>query len=102
MSLQEPERERKLGRRIQEFFQFLERGEFKVGPSRELVLVQSLKLLDGLGVELSKMNWKFADLDSKDADLILGDHPVISECIDTVRWEYTKGSVKNGAKLREV
>jgi hypothetical protein len=64
---------------IREFFQFLERGEFKVGPSLELVLVQSLKLIDGLGVELSKMNWKFADLDSNDADLILGDHPVILE-----------------------
>jgi hypothetical protein len=64
---------------IRAFVQSLERGEFKVGPSRDLVLIQSLKLIDNLSFELSKMRWRFATLDSSDPDLILGDHPVLLE-----------------------
>ena len=37
----------------------LERGEFKVGPSRDMVLKQSLELIENIAAELAKMQWKF-------------------------------------------
>lgn len=61
----------------EKLLQSLERGEFKVGPSRALVLLQSLKLIEDIAVELAKMRWKFVTLDPSDPDLILADQPVM-------------------------
>ena len=62
---------------IQQFLQSVQHGEFKIAPSRDLVIVQSLNLIGDVATALSRMRWKFATLDSNDPDLILGDHPVI-------------------------
>jgi hypothetical protein len=61
----------------EKLLQSLERGKFKVRPSRSVVLLQSLKLIENIAVELAKMRWKFVALDPSDPDLILGDQPVM-------------------------
>lgn len=63
---------------VEQQLQVLQRGGFKVRPSRDLVLVYALKQIGNLALELSRMRWIFSHLDISDPDLIIGDHPVIS------------------------
>jgi hypothetical protein len=62
---------------IQDLFQALERGDFEVSPPRGLVLLQTIKQIPNLALELSKMRWIFGHLDEEDPDLIIGDHAVM-------------------------
>jgi Protein of unknown function (DUF4238) len=61
----------------EKLLQSLELGKFKVRPSRAVVLLQSLKLIENIAAELAKMRWRFVTLDPNDPDLILADQPVM-------------------------
>ena len=62
---------------IEEQFRIIELGGYRVRPHKQLVLIQSLCLIEKLHGELIKMNWCFLSVPTGASDLILGDHPVM-------------------------
>lgn len=62
---------------IDELFRVLEAGQFKVSPSKEFILKQSLDMIPTLHAELIKMRWTILGVPNGEPDLIIGDHAVM-------------------------
>lgn len=78
------ERVRKIGLRIGKTEAEIEaelksvgQGDYKIKPSREAVLMESMKLIVVIHAELSEMKWQINTLEPSDPDLILCDHPAL-------------------------
>ena len=52
-------------------------GNYKIKPSREMVLIQAISQIENIHSELLKMKWQIATLEPSEPDLILGDHPAL-------------------------
>lgn len=70
---------------IDRVFQSIRDGKSKVNPSRDFVLRGALRLVEPIADELSKMRWAFLAVAKGEADLIIGDHPVLLTNPDSSR-----------------
>jgi hypothetical protein len=62
---------------IEEQFQAMATGQYIVHPHREFVLMEAFKAVAVIHTELCRMRWVFSEVPQGEADLILGDHPVM-------------------------
>jgi len=62
---------------VAELFRAMESGQCKVSPSKEFILEQSLKLIQLLQAELTRMRWTILGVPNGDPDLVIGDNPVM-------------------------
>ena len=62
---------------ITEFFSAMENGQFKVTPTKEFILAQSLQMIELLETELKQMRWGILGVPNGEPNLIVGDQPVM-------------------------
>jgi hypothetical protein len=62
---------------ITALFHAMETGRFKVTPTKEYVLWQSLKMIELLQAELKQMRWTILAVPNGEPNLIIGDQPAM-------------------------